>query len=355
MQAIPTDGGSWMGLLNDPASAKLLTPSMQRIARERKFGSYPDVYGRMAWDKPAPSIKRECSHVGNGRYAHPEVYSSLKTAGARTRGPKPTFGQCPMLHADYAAGDAAFWYLGHCGWAVKTAGKLLIFDYFNPTTPPTNPCLSNGHLCAKELAEFDVYFFVTHEHQDHFDSSIFAFADQLPHVTYIYGFDPDQVSSPDAPAYTGPAFTLIAPHEAEVFDGMNVTTIASNDAGVGFYVEVDGLKLYHAGDHAGWRENERAGFVNEVDWLGERASDIDVAFVNVTGCHVRDTVTLNAGNAYTIEKLNPRVVVPTHGLNMEHVYTIAADRFHATNPSVQVPCPICRGDRFVYRGGKMSM
>ena len=24
------------------------------------------------WDKPAQTIKRECSHVGNGRYAHPE-------------------------------------------------------------------------------------------------------------------------------------------------------------------------------------------------------------------------------------------------------------------------------------------
>ncbi|MCX5381674.1 DNA cytosine methyltransferase [Streptomyces sp. NBC_00083] len=26
----------------------------------------------MFWDRPAPTIKRECSHVGNGRYAHPE-------------------------------------------------------------------------------------------------------------------------------------------------------------------------------------------------------------------------------------------------------------------------------------------
>jgi DNA (cytosine-5)-methyltransferase 1 len=25
----------------------------------------------MAWDRPAPTIKRECSHLGNGRYAHP--------------------------------------------------------------------------------------------------------------------------------------------------------------------------------------------------------------------------------------------------------------------------------------------
>src|SRR5262249_39699239 len=36
------------------------------------FGSHPDVYGRLWWDRPAPTIKRECGHIGNGRYAHPE-------------------------------------------------------------------------------------------------------------------------------------------------------------------------------------------------------------------------------------------------------------------------------------------
>jgi DNA (cytosine-5)-methyltransferase 1 len=45
---------------------------MKRLVQRKRFGSYPDVYGRMAWRKPAPTIKRECSHVGNGRYAHPE-------------------------------------------------------------------------------------------------------------------------------------------------------------------------------------------------------------------------------------------------------------------------------------------
>ena len=42
-----------------------------RIAK-RDFGSHPDVYGRLAWDRPSVTIKRECAHVGNGRYSHPE-------------------------------------------------------------------------------------------------------------------------------------------------------------------------------------------------------------------------------------------------------------------------------------------
>ncbi len=69
--AIPHDGGSWMDLLCHKDAENLLTGSMKRIAAANKFGSYPDVYGRMAWDRPAPTIKRECAHIGNGRFAHP--------------------------------------------------------------------------------------------------------------------------------------------------------------------------------------------------------------------------------------------------------------------------------------------
>ncbi len=72
MAAIPRDGGSWMDLLDHPDAEELMTGSMKRIAEAGRFGSWPDVYGRMAWDRPAPTIKRECAHIGNGRYAHPE-------------------------------------------------------------------------------------------------------------------------------------------------------------------------------------------------------------------------------------------------------------------------------------------
>lgn len=70
--AVPKNGGSWMDLLKREDADDLLTGAMKRIVARKRFGSYPDVYGRMAWDRPAPTIKRECSHVGNGRYVHPE-------------------------------------------------------------------------------------------------------------------------------------------------------------------------------------------------------------------------------------------------------------------------------------------
>lgn len=71
LKAVPADGGSWTDLLAVPGGKALLTDAMKKRVAANKLGSHPDVYGRMAWDRPAPTIKRECAHIGNGRYAHP--------------------------------------------------------------------------------------------------------------------------------------------------------------------------------------------------------------------------------------------------------------------------------------------
>ncbi len=72
IQAIPHNGGSWADLLRNPETEKFVIPAMWRAVERGRLNSFGDVYGRMAWDRPAPTIKRECAHVGNGRYLHPE-------------------------------------------------------------------------------------------------------------------------------------------------------------------------------------------------------------------------------------------------------------------------------------------
>lgn len=71
IKAMPRDGGSWPDLLGNPNTERYLIPSMWKAVNIGRPNAYRDVYGRMAWDRPAPTIKRECSHVGNGRYSHP--------------------------------------------------------------------------------------------------------------------------------------------------------------------------------------------------------------------------------------------------------------------------------------------
>jgi DNA (cytosine-5)-methyltransferase 1 len=73
IRATPKNGGSWADIMNDP---KLTTEDKQHLLIPAMFrarpGSFPDVYGRLWWDRPAITITRECGHTGNGRYLHPE-------------------------------------------------------------------------------------------------------------------------------------------------------------------------------------------------------------------------------------------------------------------------------------------
>jgi len=66
IRAIPKDGGSWADIPSE--KEYLLIPAMKRA----RPGSFPDIYGRLWWDRPAITITRECGHPGNGRYLHPE-------------------------------------------------------------------------------------------------------------------------------------------------------------------------------------------------------------------------------------------------------------------------------------------
>lgn len=38
----------------------------------KKHDGHPDVYGRLKWDAPAPTLTTRCTSLSNGRYGHPE-------------------------------------------------------------------------------------------------------------------------------------------------------------------------------------------------------------------------------------------------------------------------------------------
>jgi DNA (cytosine-5)-methyltransferase 1 len=72
LAATPPDGGGWVDVARNPRTRVLCTNECLRRWETGDLGSHPDIYGRMWWDRPAPTIKRECAHVGNGRYVHPD-------------------------------------------------------------------------------------------------------------------------------------------------------------------------------------------------------------------------------------------------------------------------------------------
>ena len=60
IRRIPKDGGSRTDL-----------PDIDQLACHRRLDGFKDVYGRMAWNKPAPTITGGCINPSKGRYIHP--------------------------------------------------------------------------------------------------------------------------------------------------------------------------------------------------------------------------------------------------------------------------------------------
>jgi ankyrin repeat protein/L-ascorbate metabolism protein UlaG (beta-lactamase superfamily) len=289
------------------------------------------------------------------QYAHKDVADLLVSHEAVAyNNYEENYGVNRALHRQVQNGEAQMWYLGHCGWAIKTQNHVLIFDYWNRGVNPANPCLANGHIDPEEIADHNVYVFVTHEHGDHYDTTIFDWAEKVKDITYIYGFRPEIQPIHRETGYHGPEYVYAGPHENINIDGMDITTIQANDAGVGFLIKVDGVTLFHAGDHAGWAEGQREGFTREIDYLNERVDEVDLAFVNITGCHAHGPEQLWEGNCYTINWLNPGVVVPTHAIDREYLYKEFADRVKREDLDVKVYCPENRGDKYHYKGKASS-
>lgn len=61
IRGIPKDGGSRMALGRE-----------MQLDCHQKFDGFKDVYGRMTWDRVAPTITSGCTNPSKGRFLHPE-------------------------------------------------------------------------------------------------------------------------------------------------------------------------------------------------------------------------------------------------------------------------------------------
>jgi DNA (cytosine-5)-methyltransferase 1 len=92
--AIPRDGGS----LSEAGEEHTLD------CRRRLQGFY-DVYGRMAWDRPAPTITGGCINPSKGRFLHPEEDRAITLREASLLQTFPRDYQFPLSAGKYRAAE----------------------------------------------------------------------------------------------------------------------------------------------------------------------------------------------------------------------------------------------------------
>ena len=251
-----------------------------------------------------------------------------------------------LLGKPLSRGEAQIWYLKHSGWAVRTKSAFLVFDYWDNDPPPDEMHLANGHIRPEELKGLPVYVFASHEHGDHFDPQILEWKKTLPNITYVFGFEPRDKEG----------IVTLAPRVQKTIGPLAVTTIKSNDAGVGFAVQVDGLTIFHAGDHSNNKiETADNDFFPEIDYLARKGIRPDIAFfLNMYGCGSTNPEAFQKGIFYAVNKLKIKSVLPMHGADREWVYGNLAEGVAKERVKVQVGAATGPGDRFELRRGALA-
>lgn len=263
----------------------------------------------------------------------------LMAFGAGSPVPGPASSVVPE---DPPLAEASVWYLGHCGYAVRTRTHFLIFDYQEqrdgqqPKTRPAEPSLAAGWIVPEEIKGLKVRVFVSHSHGDHFDPVIFSWKGAIPDISYFFGWK--AADDPSHAYLTGPRAEIKS-------DGLEIATINSRHSGVpevAWLVKVDGLVIYHNGDCQ--PEDPSA----EHDFLRTKTDAIDLAFVFPV---------VEEGQKYTIQerdffsKFRVRAAFPMHARAGDAMYLGFQRTFQAAFPGLHIHVPMTLGQKFVYADG----
>jgi len=254
-------------------------------------------------------------------YSYPGIAKILENAGAEPTPGAEARAVASLLSRPLENGEAIVWSLGHCGFAVKTRTRLLIFDYFSRGPAPERPSLANGFVNPDEIKDLEVVVFVSHAHMDHFDPVILEWREAVKDITYVFGWNARQGDR---------SIDMPAPRAAKTLGDLEIFTV--NDEHdtvpeVAYLVKVDGLSIYHAGDYVGPIDERRA----DMAYLLDKAGTIDLAFVQ---------------RIEQAEALAPRIVSPIHAADREYMYGAFAREAVEKGLSSRVICPENKGDRF---------
>lgn len=161
-------------------------------------------------------------------------------------------------------------YLLNSGFVVKLDKKILVFDYYLDEKEDTKVALKSSE---------HAYFFSSHNHLDHFNAKIGSFSAQVDR--YFLSFDIE--GNPEAKRIPAEKSTYLNAYDTYQAEDIQVTTYSSTDAGISFLVELDGWRIFHAGDFNWWHwkgdthENNQLaknGFMKQMKKLDGLKADI---------------------------------------------------------------------------------
>jgi L-ascorbate metabolism protein UlaG (beta-lactamase superfamily) len=199
-------------------------------------------------------------------------------------------------------------YFYNSGWLVETDKHVLLFDFIPRADAAISFATLQQELKKGTAANKKIFIFISHDHEDHFNNSIFWLGEKNPNVEYILGWKPAKTPSVAV-------LSILQPGDSLVKNDISVFTHPATDDGSAFLVKIDSLSIYHAGDHALWTEDLVPQFTKELQTIKNKAGKIDLAFIPAarglfTKCAVDSTI--EKGVQLSVSILQPVVTALQH-------------------------------------------
>ena len=219
-------------------------------------------------------------------------------------------------------------YIFHNCFVIHVGERTLLFDCPAPQYLPKR----SAAALAPELRGRDVTAFVSHSHTDHCHPDLASVCAGAAGARFVFSDDVAELYPQSVP----PGALVLEPDQAAELDNICIETLASNDLGLAFLLEVDGLRVYHGGDLAAWvwdtasaaEQAFTAGFFSAaLERIAARP--VDIACTNVD----RRLPNLAGGPEFA-RRVRPRLLVPMHAFGRTAWLADAAPALAAGGSSV---------------------
>lgn len=203
-------------------------------------------------------------------------------------------------------------YIYHSGFAIEADGVTVIIDYYKDSSEEAH---SKGivHDCLLEKPGI-LYVLSSHFHPDHFNREILSWKALRPDIRYIFSKDilKHRCASAEDATYI---------NKGDVYEDENIRIEAfgSTDIGVSFLIDLQGTRLFHAGDLNNWHWSEEStpqetrkaegDFLAEVKELQQTSPAIDIALFPVDSRMGNDYM---RGAKQFVERIKTTIFVPMH-------------------------------------------
>lgn len=194
-------------------------------------------------------------------------------------------------------------YIHHSAVSVETEHSILLFDYFKGELPDFDP--------GKPL-----FIFASHFHEDHYSPVIFERFRERKGVSYILSND---IKGRRIPKEALPLIHFVKPGQTLELGELKIQTYKSTDEGCAFWVSLEGLELYHAGDlnnwwwegeDKAWNHNMAANYRREVEKIAaDHPEGADAAFIPLDP---RQEQWFYLGMDDFLKKVEAKAVFPIH-------------------------------------------